>query len=340
MRHIAGVAVVTTLLIVPASPLIAQCAGDAQRAFRTRELEKARTAAQAQVARNPNDAAAHYCMGRVAQADGRSGEAVDWFEKAVRLDDRNAEYHLWLGNALGEEAQKANKLRQPFLARRVKTEFERAVSLDSANLDARHGLIQFYSVAPGIVGGSMEKAHEQAAAVVRLNALRGHVELAQLLEREKDVAGAEREYLAAVSAAPDSMFGYFALGSYYQRQKRWTDAFTTYDKVLARKPDDVVARVQIGRAAAVSGENLDLGERHLASVLASPPEDFPPITASGVHYRLGNIYERQGKTDRARAEYTEAVRLNRRMRTHGNHWRRSRLAQSDNRVDPRRAAGW
>ena len=310
MRQVARVVVVTSLLITPASPMIAQCAGDAQRAFRSRELEKARAAAQAQVAQNPKDATAHYCLGRVAEADGRSGEAVDWFEKAVSLDDRNAEYHLWLGNALGQEAQKANKLRQPFLARRVRTEFERAVGLDSANLDARHGLIQFYSVAPGIMGGSMEKAREQAAAVGRLNALRGHVELAQLLEREKDLAGAEREYLAGVAAAPDSMFGYYALGSYYQRQKRWGDAFATYDKVLARKPNDVVARVQIGRAAAVSGENLDAGERHLTSVLASPPDDFPPISASGVHYRLGNIYEKQGKPDRARAEYTEALRLN------------------------------
>ena len=301
---------IATVMIVAASRLSAQCTGEAQRALRARELDQARAAAKRQVEQTPRDAAANYCMGRVAEAQSRSGEAVDWFEKAVELDERNAEYHLWLGNALGEEAQKANKFRQPFLARRVKTEFERAVQLDSTSLDARHGLIQFYSVAPGIMGGSMEKAHAQAAAVGRLNAMRGHLEAAQLLEREKDVAGAEREYLAGVAAAPDSMFGYYALGSYYQRQKRWSDAFATYEKVLARKPNDVVARMQIGRAAAVSGENLDVGEQHLASVLASPPEDFPPISASSVHYRLGNIYERQGKPERARTEYTEALRLN------------------------------
>jgi len=301
---------VILFIVAAAARSNAQCTGDAQRAFRVRDLDAARTAVQSQLEKNPRDAGAQYCMGRVADAQNRSGEAVDRFEKAVELDDRNAEYHLWLGNALGEEAQKANKFRQPFLARRVKTEFERAVELDSTNLDARHGLIQFYSVAPGIMGGSMDKARAQAAAVGRLNALRGHVELAQLFEREKDAAGAEREYLAGIAAAPDSTFGYYALGSYYQRQKRWPDAFATYDKVLARKPNDVVARVQIGRAAAVSGENLELGERQLASVLAAPPEDFPPISASSVHYRLGNIYERQGKPDRARAEYAEAIRLN------------------------------
>jgi tetratricopeptide (TPR) repeat protein len=310
MQHVTRVLLGASLAVFTASASNAQCTGDAQRAFRVRELDEAKAAAKGQLEKNPRDAGAHYCMGRVADAQSRSGEAVDWFEKAVSLDERNAEYHLWLGNALGEEAQKANKLRQPFLARRVKAEFERAVELDSANLDARHGLIQFYSVAPGIMGGSMEKARAQAAAIARLNPMRGHTELAQLLEREKDVAGAEREYVAGIAAAPDSMLGYYALGSYYQRQKRWSDAFATYENALARKPNDVVARVQIGRAAAVSGENLDVGERHLASVLASPPDDFPPISAASVHYRLGNIYERQGKPERARTEYIEALRLN------------------------------
>jgi tetratricopeptide (TPR) repeat protein len=310
MVYLGRVLASSSLLIFAAQPLTAQCTGDAQHAFRAREFDQAIAAARVQVDHNPRDAAAVYCMGRVYEAQSRSGEAVDWFEKAVRLDEQKAEYHLWLGNALGEEAQKANKFRQPFLARRVKTEFERAVELDSTSLDARHGLIQFYSVAPGFMGGSMEKARAQAAVIGRLNPMRGHVETAQLLEREKDIAGAEREYAAGVAAAPDSAYAYYALGSFYQRQKRWTEAFATYDKLLAVKPNDVVARVQIGRAAAVSGQNLEAGEQQLTSVLAAPPDEFPPISASSVHYRLGNIYERQGKAERARAEYTEALRLN------------------------------
>lgn len=310
MLYPGRVLVGTSLLIFAAQPLRAQCTGDAQRAFRAREFDQASAAARVQVDHNPRDGAAVYCMGRINEAQSRSGEAVDWFEKAVRLDEQKAEYHLWLGNALGEEAQKANKFRQPFLARRVKTEFERAVELDSTSLDARHGLIQFYSVAPGFMGGSMERARAQAAVIGRLNPMRGHVETAQLLERERDIAGAEREYAAGVAAAPDSAYAYYALGSYYQRQKRWTEAFATYDKLLAVKPNDVVARVQIGRAAAVSGQNLEAGEQQLTSVLAAPPDEFPPISASSVHYRLGNIYERQGKAERARAEYTEALRLN------------------------------
>jgi tetratricopeptide (TPR) repeat protein len=48
-------------------------------------------------------------MGRIALAEDRPGEAVDWFEKAVKLSDKSSTYHLWLANALGEEAQRAQR---------------------------------------------------------------------------------------------------------------------------------------------------------------------------------------------------------------------------------------
>src|SRR3954463_11723550 len=128
----------TSLLIFAAQPLRAQCTGEAQRAFRAREFDQASAAARVQVDHNPRDGAAVYCMGRINEAQSRSGEAVDWFEKAVRLDEQKAEYHLWLGQGRGGEGRRGKKSRQPFLARRVKTEFERAVELDSTSLDARH----------------------------------------------------------------------------------------------------------------------------------------------------------------------------------------------------------
>ena len=299
-----------TLLAFSASTATAQCAGAAQPLFQARKLEEARAEARAQLGADATNPAALYCMGRIAAAQGQSGEAVDWFEKAVKQSHRTAEYHLWLGNALGEEAQKANKLRQPFLARRVKAEFERAVELDPLSLDARHGLIQFYSVAPGVMGGSMEKARAQAAEIGKLNPMRGHLELGAILEREKDAAGAEREYQAAMAASPDSAVAAYALGSYYQRQQRWDDAFVVYDRVLQEKPTDVQARFSYARAAGLSGKNLERAEREMKSLLADLPVAWTPATVAVAHFRLGLIYEKGGKKELARTSYEEAVRLN------------------------------
>src|SRR3954469_3024362 len=164
LRH-----VVVAAALAITSTARAQCSGDIQKLYDERRFDEARAAAEP-LARNKNaDARTAYCVGRIAMAQNRSSDAVDWFEKAVDRDVNVAEYHLWLGNALGDEAEKASKLRQPFLARRVKTEFETAVRLDPRNIDARHGLVQFYSMAPGFMGGGMEKAEEQAREIGKIN---------------------------------------------------------------------------------------------------------------------------------------------------------------------------
>src|SRR5206468_2603554 len=122
------------------------------------------------------------------------------------------------------QAEHANKLKLPFLARRVKAEFDRAAQLDPTSIDARHGLIQFYSQAPAVMGGGMDKAKEQALEIEKLNPMRGHLEMGALLMRDKDVAGAEREYRAAIDAAPDSAAGYTRLAGLYGGQKRYAEA--------------------------------------------------------------------------------------------------------------------
>jgi tetratricopeptide (TPR) repeat protein len=262
------------------------------------------------VAKAPKDHAALECLGRVYFAMNRYRDAADQFEKAIRIDDNVASHHLWLGNALGNTADSTSKIKLPFLARRVKSEFERTVALDPQSLDGRAGLVDFYSQAPSVMGGSMDKAHEQAREILKLNPMRGHLEEADLYGREKKPAEVERELKAAEQAAPDSAVAMYTLGSFYQNSKRWADAFGVYDRMLKRFPGELLVHFQIGRAAALSGEQLERGERELKTVLSTAPADFPRPTLAGAHHRLGMIYEKQGRKDAARAEYQVAVSIN------------------------------
>ena len=61
--------------------------------------------------------------GRAQLDSNKADDAVKSFEKAVKLDSRNSDAHLWLARAVGTVAQRANTLRQPFLARRSKAAF-------------------------------------------------------------------------------------------------------------------------------------------------------------------------------------------------------------------------
>jgi tetratricopeptide (TPR) repeat protein len=92
--------------------------------------------------------------------------------------------------------------------------------------------------------------------------------------------------------------------------QRWDDAFAVLDRLLAAKPDEVRAHYQIGRAAALSGKQLERGEQSLKLWISRPPDDATVATRSGAHYRLGMVHDKQGKRDLARAQYEEAVRIN------------------------------
>lgn len=198
----------------------AQCSRAITALASEQHYDAARAEVQALLTKNANDDAALECMGVIYMNENKAGDAQSWFEKAVKANDKVSSHHLWLGNAIGDQAEHASKFKQPLMARQVKNEFDKAVQLDPASVDARHGLIEFYSNAPGVMGGSMDKAKDQAREIEKLDAWRGHREMGQLLEQDKDAAGAEKEYQAAVAAAPDSTAPYNVLAAFYRRQKR------------------------------------------------------------------------------------------------------------------------
>jgi tetratricopeptide (TPR) repeat protein len=218
-------------------------------------------------------------------------------------------YHLWLGNALDNEAQQASKFRQPFLARRVKTEFERAVGLDPSMIDARVSLIDFYVTAPGFLRGSIEKAKLQAAAIAKLSALQGRLATARIARVQHDTVTEERENQNALTVALDSAGAYFALGAFYRNHSRPADAFAIYDRLMKRRPDEMAAHLTWAGTAAVSGKNLERGEREAKFYLASA-KDAPPVNSANAHWRLGQIYASGARIELARSEYQQSLRIN------------------------------
>jgi tetratricopeptide (TPR) repeat protein len=289
----------------------AQCSPSIQKLVDDDKFDDAKAEVQALLAKNAKDDVALHCMGRIYVEMDKPGDAIGWFEKAVAASDKLSTHHLWLANALGAQAPHTNRLKLPFLARRVKSEFDKAVALDSSSIDARHGLIMFYSQAPGMLGGDMKKAKAQALEIGKLNAMRGHIEMAQLLEsKDKDTVSAEAEFTAAIDAAPDSTAGYSGLAQFYRRHKRYPDAIAVYERLLNTKPDWVNAHLNIGYNLVLWGEDVDRAEREVKLWLSKPPQNAPLPNVSFAHYVLGMAYERQTKKDSARAEYQTAVAIN------------------------------
>jgi tetratricopeptide (TPR) repeat protein len=259
---------------------------------------------------NDQNATAAYYLGRIATNDNDSDEATRQFERAVRLEDGNALYHFWLGNAVADAAPSASKIKQPFMARRLKKEWERAVELDPNQVDARFRLVQFFSVAPGFMGGSMDKAREQADEIEKRNPMRGALARGTIAEQEKNGAAAAAAYEQAIAAGPDSAAGYFTLGIAYARSGKPAEAFATLDRYVKRRPDDGWALYQTGRFAGITGQQLDRGEGALNKFLTMPPADAHVPTIAVSHYWLGQIAEKRGDKGTAREQYRTALKIN------------------------------
>ena len=254
---------------------------------------------------------AAYEEGRRLMNNNEPAKAEKSFERAISLERGVSDYHLWLANSVGQQAQNASVVRQPFMARRIKAEYERAVELDPRSIEARNGLIVYYVQAPAVMGGSVDKAREQARAIAALDVVQGHMANAQIAWADRDTVGTERYWRQAIAAIPDSAMPVINLASRLHAWGRTADAFALYDGYLARQPHSVPARFQFARLVAVSGTQLPRGERVLRELLADESwvsSGWSPSRA-GVHARLGDVLRKQGKTVDARAAYNTALSL-------------------------------
>jgi tetratricopeptide (TPR) repeat protein len=274
-RH--GIAQILLTISASLAPVVtgAQCVPAVQRLISARKYDEARTELQAQLTRVPNDDAAMHCMGRLLLDQDESGEAVDWLEKAVKLNDKSAQHHMWFGLALRTEGGKAGMVRGPILYARMMTELEKSLALDPTLIDSRYALLQVLASAPTAMGGSMTKAREHAAEIAKLNPMRGHLGYGLVAEQEKDFAAAEKEFLAAISVKADSDAAYSVAGAFYRRRERWADAIGMYEKQLK-----------------------------------AMPKDATPGKVSNAHYFLGIAHDKSGHVDKARAEYVTAIAAN------------------------------
>jgi tetratricopeptide (TPR) repeat protein len=254
------------------------------------------------------DPEAMFYLGRVAIEQSDGDEAVTWLEEAAKKNDRSSVYHQWLATAYAIKAAAASPMAQMTLLPALKRESERAVELDSTNIDARVNLMQFYFQAPAMMGGGPDKAGEQLTAIMALNPYQGRLQSASAAEGQKDSATAERTLRDLTTAYPDSSTPAVRLGTYYANQKRYDDAFRVLEDRLRKSPNDGSALYQLGRAGALSGTKLDQAQSALNRYLKMPHKRGTP-TIAAAHWRLGMVVEAKGDTKTAKAEYERALRL-------------------------------
>ena len=259
------------------------------------------------VAASPNDAAAQNLLCRVYYSVQDWDHAIAAGEKAIALAPNKSAYHLWLGRAYGEKADASSFFTAAGLARKVRASFERAVELDGSNVPARTDLAEFYSEAPGIVGGGVDKARGQADALLKIAPAKAHWVLGRIAEKNKDNATAEHEYQAALDAGQGDADGWLDMAIFYRRAGRMNDLDNAIKKLSAAPLKNPEVLVDAAANLVRSGHNLtqaaELLKRYLAGKTA---EEGPTFKA---HTLLGQVYEKQGDKKSAAVEFHAALAL-------------------------------
>ncbi|MGA2372489.1 MAG: tetratricopeptide repeat protein [Candidatus Korobacteraceae bacterium] len=247
-------------------------------------------------------------LSRAYFAMERWDEAVRYGERAVSLDPNNATYHLWLGREYGRKAGDANPLAAAGLARKAKNEFERAVQLDPANVPARLDLAQYYTEAPAIMGGGLDKARDQAAQMRKYDASNSHLILARVAVKEKQYGEAEAQFRAALLGAQNPADMWLQLAAFYRQRGRLDEMQSAVQSAMAQPGKPAESYFDAAKELYLGNRNLSAAMQYLQQYLSSGRlvESAPAFRA---HYMVGQLNEKMGNSRAAVTEYEASIAL-------------------------------
>lgn len=304
--------------LAAAAPLLAaQPVKDAQwsAALKARHYAEMQRSATQRIAAKPDDLEAHAALIRAALATNDTAPrsaALAQAEACVQRQPDAAVCHYGIGALLGVQALDEGMVKAALSARRIRDSFIKAVELDPTLYAARSGLVQFYLVAPGLIGGSVSKAAEVArAASARLPE---HAKLlqAQVAIQRKDLNEAER-LLAAVAVGGDEELGDDLAGAWAQvgiahmSEQQPAKARPVFERAIKERPQYAFGHYGLARVHSETGA-WDTAIALLERCAALEGADRLPVD-----YRLGIALQSKGDRDRARsalARYVAAGRGN------------------------------
>jgi tetratricopeptide (TPR) repeat protein len=237
----------------------------------------------------PGDVEVHDNLGVTLEHVGRIAEALQHYETALRLKPYFPEAHSNLGNALLRTGRVPEAIQQ----------YEEALRLRPDYAEAEYNL-----------GGALDQAgrtaeairHFEAAVRLKPDYAAARNNLGNLLHREGHTPEAIQHYEAALRIEPDLARAHHNLGVAFEETGRRPEAIEHYEAALRIQPDLVEAHNNLGVALCRSDRLLE-AIAHFKEALRLRPDYVE------ARDNLGNALLQAGRMDEAIVEYEEVLRL-------------------------------
>lgn len=235
------------------------------------------------------DLASYLLIGKNYFMSGDYKKAVESFEKALAISPSSSECELWLGRAWGRRAESSSWMTAASYASRARQAFEKAVSLDPLNREAKNDLFSYYLDAPGFMGGGLDKAEALAKSIAAERPAEAQCEFAQIAEKKKDYAGAEAHLRNAMKLAPSEVGRVVDLARFLAKRGRLQESdelFARAHNMAPGKPVVVFAQASVDID---THRNIEHARQQLQSYLHSSltPDDPPRQEAQKLLRRAG-----------------------------------------------------
>jgi TolA-binding protein len=263
---------------------------------------------------SPSDGAAQHGLTLSALATRQVDLAVQAGELSVLLAPDVPAHHVALGRAYFEQASSGDTPATRQVARRSRDEFQRAIALDSLNLEAREYLFTFHLMAPASAGASRVTARRLAVEMGRINPATGmwaELRLASTIGPDEAIRAAVMKAMSLAGTSADSGGLVMATMATTAGNARYpTMRETLVQAVYSRFPNDPRAAFQRARLWVTQGKQLADAERILREYVASSNLPARSPSKGTAQWWLGQGYEKQGRVKDALAAYQVCAAMN------------------------------
>ncbi len=268
-------------------------------------------------------------LGFVLREQGRTHEARQVLERAVRVAVEDADGHYLLGSILEatgprdaeiSHLQRAIDLRPNFeLARRqlIIALFKSGRSAEAAKLcDESIAILpasdelHFYRSNLHLHAGEKALAIASCRQALSLNPglIAAQQSLSRILFETEQFEQAEPSYRREIELTPEHFGPYHQLGVVLNRMGRHAEAIELFKRAISLNPNSSASYSSLGAAYTdfddASEEILELARKNFEKAVAMEPGN------SDLHYNLGRSYWRGARLDRAMASFDKAIEFN------------------------------
>ncbi len=232
----------------------------------------------------------YYEVAEAYEKSGKHGEAIHWYDEALRHSPEFRPATDGLAVALigaGNLDRAAEVL-------------EKAVAAAPADAVALTDLGNVY-----LKQGKPDAAQQALARALSVNPDTPEAQnlLGLALAQKQDWAGAERAFRTAISIQPELAAAHQNLANQLAKGGDYAQARYHFEKAIAGEPNNADARDRYGLLLAITG-SYDKAVVQLREAVRLSPD------LAGVHGDLADVLSAQGQVESAAEEYRRAIQLN------------------------------